>query len=170
MTDARHSALMETVSELLDWARVSPFAARFTQSDTNGTSSSDVAVNPRTGAWRTRDIQTGRSLRYSPETHLIYVNDEEDGQPASDGQRPQHQSVRMAFPLSLDIWGRRSDSFRPVDVERSGGEAILLLRHRTEPAIYGSARLDTSRGLLTAVQSPLYSWAFQDVALPKSPV
>lgn len=142
----------EVFSLLLDWRSVLPFEADYNQQAGDSLVRRRVKVRPDWGDWQV----DGDELD-APVTHKAA----EDG-PAKNGfglysQIFPNRSVPetdLAFPLALPIWGRRNDTFKSVDVKKTGDEAVVLLRHQSDHRMYGSLTVDLKRGLSVQLTLP----------------
>lgn len=134
----------EVLANLLDFrTRWIKGTANCTTADS--TASYHVEAWPLEGRWTTEHATTGVTTSYTAVTQLMRRDGAEVARP-SYPLLPTHESVSLAFPLSLPIWGRTRDDFMPVSAERLDDEAVVLLRHRTDPQIFGSLVVNLARG------------------------
>ena len=126
------------------------------------TASFHVEAWPLEGRWTTTSEATGVTISYAAVTQIMSRAGEEVVRP-SYPLLPTDESVSLAFPLSLPIWGRTRDDFKPVSAERVGDEAVVTLRHRTDPQIVGSLVVNLARGHAIRLMSPMSSVQLTDL-------
>lgn len=113
-----------------------------------------ILVVPGTFYWSSRSLRTGRTESFDPQS-LSLQNGEDSMQLSLD--RIPHSfpdSVKLAFPLSLPIWGRRRDEYHPVSVEEQDNDIVLLLRHQKDKSIFGSFTFDRESGRAMRLVTP----------------
>ena len=126
------------------------------------TTSYHVEAWPLEGRWTTENATSGVTTSYSAATQLMKRAGAEVSRP-SYPLLPTHESVSLAFPLSLPVWGRTRDDFMPVSAERFEDEAVVLLRHRTDPHIFGSLVVNLARGHAIRLLTPMSSLQLSDL-------
>lgn len=126
-----------------------------------------VEAWPLEGRWTTENATTGVTTSYSAVTQRMIQAGAEVTRPPYP-LLPTHESVSLAFPLSLPIWGRTRDGFTPVSAERFEDEAVVLLRHRTDPQILGSLVVNLARGHAIRLLTPMSSLQLIDLLTRES--
>lgn len=113
-----------------------------------------IAVHPNSFYWSSTNLRTGRKRSFDPQT--MSLQDGEDTRRLSLDRIPRSfdDSVKLAFPSSLSIWGRQNDDYHPVSVEELGDDTVLLLRHTGDRAIFGSYTFDRGSGKATRLVTP----------------
>lgn len=78
---------------------------------------------------------------------------------------PESVPARLAFPLSLLIWGRGVDNYRFTGkAQRTAMETRLELIHTRDETMRGTLTLDHRWRMLTALESPVDSLVYEDIA------
>ncbi|HEY0260357.1 MAG TPA: hypothetical protein VGC18_10950 [Lacisediminihabitans sp.] len=150
--------LVEFMSLLLDWKTRPAFTAVSQIQSDAGVSEFDVEIDPRAERWYSRHRNSDAWARCDGALSAQFSNTGELP-PGS----PPALSVRLGFPTSLPIWGRRNDYFRPVGAEEANGEGVMLLRHPIDLSIFGSVTLDLDRGIAVRLTSPVHVWRLEDI-------
>lgn len=114
------------------------------------------------GRWTSENATTGATTSYTAATQLMMRGESEVFRPPYP-ILPADESVSLAFPLALPIWGRTRDDFMPVSAERVNDEAVMLLRHRTDQQIFGSLVVNLARGHATRLLTPMSSVQLVDL-------
>lgn len=113
-----------------------------------------IDVDANRMAWQIRGVTGDLSTRFNPDTTTITSQETETKLGLAEIPNRFHESVRLAFPSSLPVWGRTHDDYSPVGAEKSDGEVIILLRHRTDLTLFASVVIDRSRSIATAMTTP----------------
>jgi len=138
--------LLDAIAILMDWRLVQSFRCDVTFMQNGTPTEYELVARPGVSSYVCTEKQTGR----------VFSHDEATGETISASERIKREPnqlrteplpIRLAFPLSLDVWGRRSGGWRMVDAERSDDEILVLLRHQTDPHLFGSLTIDTKRRL-----------------------
>ncbi|MFJ4171648.1 hypothetical protein ACIPY3_19255 [Paenarthrobacter sp. NPDC089714] len=117
-----------------------------------------IAVSPAAFTWSATRMPDGGTDSFDPNTLTIRAADGHDRVLTLDRvPRLFPESVQLAFPLSLPIWGRHMDQYHPVAAEDRGTYTTLLLRHREDPTIFGSFTFETRSGVGTSLVLPTYA-------------
>lgn len=114
----------------------------------------DVAVVPASFEWSSTHLISGRTESFDPAT-LSLIADGNAFRLTPDripGTFPDQ--VKLAFPLSLPIWGRPRDQYHPVSVEDHDEGSVLLLRNSKDPGLFGSLTFDRTSGRAKRLATP----------------
>ncbi|WP_309105327.1 hypothetical protein [Arthrobacter sp.] len=113
-----------------------------------------IVVIPGTFYWSARSLGTGRIESFDPNT--LSLHDGEESRQLSLDRIPSSfpESVKLAFPLSLRIWGRERDQYHPISVEDHDNDTVLILRHQKDKSIFGSFTFDRETGRAKRLVTP----------------
>lgn len=117
-----------------------------------------IFADPRGLLWSSEDLSSGVTHSFDPETMKRRTGTEELATFVQQIPFSFHESVKLAFPLSLAIWGRRSDTYVPIAVEETDERSTLLLRHQQDRALFGSASFDPKSGRMMRLALPDEVW------------
>ena len=124
-----------------------------------------IVVIPGTFYWSAESLRSGRIQSFDPNTLTLH-NGEESLQLSVDRiPRSFPEPVKLAFPLSLPIWGRLRDEYHPIAVEDQGNDTVLILRHQKDKSIFGSFAFDRETGRAKRLVTPT-QLLDQEVKLP----
>jgi len=98
--------------------------------------------------------------------NYVSANERRDLEPNQFMTEPL--AARLAFPISLGVWGRPSDSYRMIGASRLGDEILIRLEHQTDPHLFGSVTIDTEKRLVTRLDTPTETCRYQDVEMGDS--
>jgi hypothetical protein len=113
-----------------------------------------ILVIPGSFYWSARSLGTGRIESFDPKT--LSLDDGEESIQLSLDRIPHSfpESVKLAFPLSLPIWGRRRDEYHPIAVEGQDDDTVLMLRHQADRSIFASFTFDRETGRAKRLVTP----------------
>jgi hypothetical protein len=113
-----------------------------------------IVVIPGTLYWSSRSLRTGRVQSFDPQS--LALQDGEDLIHLSVDRIPHSfpEPVKLAFPHSLPIWGRRRDDYHPISAEEQGNDIVLMLRHQKDKSIFGSFTFDRESGRAKRLVTP----------------
>ena len=106
-------------------------------------------MDPRGFIWSAKKLPDGSTRTFDPRRLIMQTDGVDDPYSLSIDRIPFSfpEAVQLSFPLSLPIWGRHMDDYHPVASEVHGSDTTLLLRHRTDPTIFGSFTFETESGI-----------------------
>ncbi|MBT2550864.1 hypothetical protein [Arthrobacter sp. ISL-65] len=113
-----------------------------------------IVVIPGTFYWSSKSLRTGRIQSFDPQTLSLHDGEESISLTLDRIPRSFPEAVMLAFPLSLPIWGRDHDEYHPVSVEQQENDVLLMLRHQTEKALFGSYTFDGESGRAKRLVTP----------------
>lgn len=114
-----------------------------------------ISVLPRGFIWSATRLLDGTTQSFDSHTMTVQVDGAAQHSLSIERvPRAFPESVQLAFPLSLPIWGRSMDSYHPAAVEINGTDTTLLLRHRSDPTIFGSFTFETESGVAKSYFTP----------------
>jgi hypothetical protein len=154
--------LMAAVAVLTDWRLVRTFECQSVVVQQSREWLYDLHAEPNYSSFVCTDLKTGRESSYIDAT----------GERIDSGVRSPRQSsdliwqpfpVRLAFPLSLPIWGRRHDGYRMVSANERSGQLIVQLGDRDDSVESGSLTIDLARGLAVRLDVPALSLEYRHV-------
>lgn len=113
-----------------------------------------IVVVPGTFYWSARSLGTGRIQSFDPNT--LSLHDGEESRQLSLDRIPRSfpEPVKLAFPLSLPIWGRHRDEYHPISVEDQDNDTVFLLRHQKDKSVFGSFTFDRETGRAKRLVTP----------------
>jgi hypothetical protein len=113
-----------------------------------------IIVIPGTFYWSARSLGTGRIESFDPNT--LSLHDGEESRQLSLDRIPHSfpEPVKLAFPLSLPIWGRPRDEYHPISVEDQDNDTVLMLRHQKDKSMFGSFTFDRETGRAKRLVTP----------------
>jgi len=131
-----------------------PFTARSFSQYGSDVQQWDVAVVPASFEWSSTHLTSGRTESFDPAT--LSLNTDGSVLRLTPDRIPCTfpDQVKLAFPLSLPIWGRPRDEYHPVSVEDHEEGAVLLLRHSKDPGLFGSLTFDRASGRARRLATP----------------
>ena len=118
--------VLSAVAILTDWRKRSPF--RCSAHVMFGNSDSEefaVLAQPVELSYEVGNTKTGFVESFDPQTGMIRSGNEERYREVNQ-IITEPMAVRLAFPLSLGIWGRPGDSYRINGGSRKGTRTITL--------------------------------------------
>ena len=115
-----------------------------------------IVVHPRALSWQATSLRTGRIESFDP--HTLSLHSGEDVMQLSVDRIPRSfpEAVKLAFPLSLPIWGRHHDEYHPMSLEERDNDVVLILRHQKDKALFGSFTFDRESGRAKRLATPTY--------------
>ena len=113
---------------------------------------------PRGFIWSAKKLSDGSTRSFDPQRLIMQTDGVDDPYSLSIDRIPFSfpEAVKLAFPLSLPIWGRHMDRYHPVASEVHGSDTTLLLRDRTDPTIFGSFTFETESGIAKTLVHTLH--------------
>ncbi|MFJ5955337.1 hypothetical protein ACIQC5_05190 [Paenarthrobacter sp. NPDC092416] len=117
-----------------------------------------ISVHPRAFSWQGENVQTGERSSFDPATMRMRLGGEDSTLSLDRIPFSFPGFVKLAFPLSMAIWGRSGDDFRPIALEAAGAECVILLRHQTDIRLFGSLSFDRMTGRTTRLVLPTEVW------------
>lgn len=162
--------VMEGVSLLMQWQRIPRFREIvWCQIGASGETGKYVLeVSPRDYAYSLQNVETGEISSFDGRTRELVS----DGDPVPYDLSMlifEPMPTRLAFPMSLGIWGRDHDNFRIVGGESTGQLIVLELASRDSPEISGKLILDKTRSKAIGFVSPILKiWYEADEEILKS--
>ncbi|MCT9868712.1 hypothetical protein [Paenarthrobacter aurescens] len=115
-----------------------------------------ISVNPRAFTWSATRLIDMSTQTFDHRTLTIQTDGVDEPYSLTIERIPFSfpESVKLAFPLALPIWGRPMDEYHPVSCEVNGPDTTLLLRHRQDATIFGSFTFDSESGIAKALITP----------------
>lgn len=123
-----------------------------------------IVVIPGTFYWSARSLGSGKIQSFDPKTLSLYDGDESIQLSLDRIPHSFPEPVKLAFPLSLPIWGRHRDDYHPISVEDQDNDTVLMLRHQKDKGIFGSFTFDRETGRAKRLVTPT-QLLHQDVKL-----
>lgn len=168
MSEKSTSLLMDAVATLTDWRLVRTFSCEVIVQDPGEEPQSlELHAEPMHSSYVLVDPRTGRRQSYDDTTRSF----------GTDGQIVQRQAsallteplpVRLAFPMSLPIWGRRHDLYRMVDANRVGSLLTVSLTGRADASLSGTLTIDLNRGLAVRIYAPTLQVEYRGIVPARS--
>jgi hypothetical protein len=89
-----------------------------------------IVVIPGTLYWSSKSLRTGRIQFFDPQALSLRDGEESISLTLDRIPRCFPEAVKLAFPLSLPIWGRDHDEYHPFSAEQQDNDVVLMLRHQ----------------------------------------
>ncbi|MAL57608.1 MAG: hypothetical protein CL682_10675 [Brevundimonas sp.] len=148
--------LMDVVALLSDWRMVRPFECdAVVKWKVSGKESLvRVHADPRHSSYTAVDSQSGEVWSYDDQSRrTVFAGQVVERHPYDLPYAPD--SVQLAFPLTLPIWGRRADRFRMVAVSEHERQFVVALEGQGEWRGYGAElSIDRGRGVAVRFDAP----------------
>jgi len=148
--------LMDVVALLSDWRMVRPFECdAVVKWKVRGKESLvRVHADPRHSSYTAVDSQSGEVWSYDDQSRrTVFAGQVVERHPYDLPYAPD--SVQLAFPLTLPIWGRRADRFRMVAVSEHERQFVVALEGQGEWRGYGAElSIDRGRGVAVRFDAP----------------
>jgi hypothetical protein len=154
--------VLHAVALLLDWRKRAPFHCDATVRFVDESLQYRVVARPRHLSYEVTNVQTGVAESLDSSIRMI-----PDG--VTDKLQQQNQintepmAVRLAFPLSLGIWGRPSDSYRISGAHQRGNEFALTLTHQQQPGLVGELVIDQGRQTAIRLSTPTLTIEYRNI-------
>lgn len=155
--DYGHGGELETVmlgvAALMAWRTVPPFAAIVVHELGSETRRFRIDADPMRAAYALLDLQSGSVDSYDPVAGEYVI----ESQAVEFDHRmltPEPSPARLAFPLSLLIWGRPQDNWRVFSGSRSRHEINLELISQIEPSVRGELRINRHSNMAVRLDTP----------------
>lgn len=154
--------VLQGISVLMNWRLARSIAATVFAMTWQDLREYELEVRPRELSYVLKDKVSGVIDEYHwPSTTQI-----SSGEPVVIGPGTiafEPLPVRLAFPQSLSIWGRSTDSWRICSGRREPGEIILGLRHRKDVHLDGTLTIDLDLGMAVRLDTPMESYHYENV-------
>lgn len=154
MTLISDEALAMAIGAAIGGGSTHQFEAISTSQHGNDVEQWAIVAVPGTFHWSAKSLRTGRMQSFDPDT--LSLRDGEDSRELSLHRIPHSfpEAVKLAFPLSLPIWGRNRDEYHPISAEQQDTDIVLILRHQKDQAIFGSYTFDRESGRAKRLVTP----------------
>ena len=157
------SPVIDAISILMAWRTTGNFQARVHhQLGAEPSSEYQLEARPRQSSYRL----------VSKETGLVDSFDAVSRSLISAGERVEYRDnmlvfeplpVRLAFPLSLGIWGRSFDDYRIVDGASAGDDIILSLSNTRDPQIAGLLTVSRAQRKAVRLDTPTQKIVYESI-------
>lgn len=161
-TDDAHQNLLDLFAVLMDWRTLRPFVCEAMVQHGSEVSVHNVRVVPVLQSYEVLNRGTGNLDAYDSSTRIRISNGAEVPSTANQFHN-EPWAVKLAFPSSLPIWGRRSDQYRLIGAERQAGELVGLLRHTDDGHLFGSITVDMALRQVTRIDLPGFTVRYSDI-------
>ena len=155
-------AVIDGVAVLLDWRKRSDFRCLADVRFVDQVHEYQVVAQPRELSYQVTNAVTGVVESYDPKTGILREGDSERLADASQ-LATEPIAARLAFPLSLGIWGRPGDSYQISGATRSENELVLSLRHQEDPSLIGVLVVDQGRRTAIRLDTPTLGIEYRDI-------
>lgn len=154
--------LLEAIAILLDWRKRSSFRCTAEVLEGGQLLEFDVTAWPRVQSYSVRNADTGAV--YGFDAHTGIMREVSDERPLLANQlSTEPVAARLAFPLSLGIWGRPGDSYRLTDAVEEGEAIMVAVEHQQNSAMVGSLTIDRNRRQAVRLDTPTLSIRYRDI-------
>ncbi|WP_156888156.1 hypothetical protein [Microbacterium indicum] len=157
------STLLEAIAIMTDWRRVHPFVCTATvwEPEYSSPQRYRAHIDPGNSSFNAENCTDHSTLAYDDSTREMTVGDNRALR-TSNMIAWEPFAVRLAFPLSLPIWGRRHDAYTIIgtDSHPDSIELHLATGPRREPT--GTMRVDRARRITTSLRLPTLAIEYTD--------
>lgn len=169
MSEMQHAPLMRAIAVMTDWRLVQTFKceALWREVGSGNEQLFKLHAEPIHSSYSFVEPATGKQWSYDDRTRVSVL----DGRPFE--HRPENVltdpfAVRLAFPLSLPIWGRRHDTYRMVDAHQDGSALIVQLAGRTVQGLEGTVTIDVERGMAVRIDASTLRLEYRGIERARS--
>ena len=156
------STVLEGVAILLDWRKRAAFQSDVIVRLGNDCHEYRVTARPRELFYEVASVQAGTVESFDPRSGVIREGAFERAlEPFQLATEPM--AVRLAFPVSLGIWGRPGDSYRMTGARRTGGRLVMALAHQTDHSLTGELVIDLDRRTAIQLDTPTLGIEYRDI-------
>lgn len=157
-------AFFEGLSLLMSWRLVGRFRAHVVHRLGDSPERAyQLDANPRHLSYQLVNIETGKvdSYEWLDRRRVVQGKDEEE---TVFALTPEPLAARLAFPLSLGVWGRSFDDYRFTgEAKRHDGLLDLVLVHSKDPALQGLLSINPSRRQAVRLDTPTQYLAYESI-------
>lgn len=167
--DGSSLLMMEAVAILTDWRLVKTFECEAVlQEDLElGEQLFHVRAEPRHSSYIVTDRATGRQSSYDDRTGLVNTAGFVKRRQAHDLVF-EPSPARLAFPLTLPIWGRRRDAYRMVDATESNGQLNVRLAASSDGSVAGELAIDLGLRVAVRIDAPTLHLEYRGIVPARS--
>jgi hypothetical protein len=153
---------LRAVALITDWRKVSTFRCRAVVGSGGEASEFELHAEPNHSSYYCTDLATGRVSAYDDATReritfstVVPVYPYEVNSEALP--------ARLAFPLSLGIWGRRGDAYRMVRAVEHGDRMVVEIANNGDAAVVGELSIDVARRAIVRLDSPSLTISYEEI-------
>ena len=147
------SLTVDAVAVLLDWRKRAAFRCVADVRHGDRIDSYELEAQPRDLSYRVTNTKTGMIESFDPQSRMLREGNTE--RPLEVNQlATEPLAARLAFPLSLGIWGRPGDSYRITGATRRENAVIVSLVHQRDTTLTGKLTIDTDRRTAIRLDTP----------------
>jgi hypothetical protein len=155
--------VMEAVSILMAWRTAPNFRARVFHRIAGDTEREyELEAEPRECSYRLVEVETGAVDQFVGETRRLT-----SGTVSLDFHvymvAFEPPAARLAFPMSLGVWGRPTDGYRMVGGHRVGDTIVVRLVHISQPALNGSLTVSRSSRMAVRLDTPTETCRYEGI-------
>jgi hypothetical protein len=155
--------VVDAVSILMSWRTVPSFRARVLHRLGDDVEREyQMEARPRALSYRLVEVGSGKADEFEGESRRLVSN-------SSELEYRIHMlafeplPVRLAFPMSLGIWGRATDGYRITGGTAEGSEIVLSLAHVQQGDLQGSLIIDRARRMAIRLDTPTEACRYERV-------
>ncbi|MGW9549654.1 hypothetical protein ACWG8W_01205 [Citricoccus zhacaiensis] len=155
-------AMLDAIAVMTNWRSVPSFRCEVREMSVNGGREFELVAHPMVESFTVTEKKTGVVESFDAATGTRWL----DGQKVDAFAyqvRNEPYPVRLAWPMSLPIWGRGTGEYRMVGAERADGEVIVELRHLEDPHLFGSVTVDLQRRMCVRLDVPTGSYHYVNI-------
>lgn len=156
---------INALSMIMSWRHVGAFRATVhSRTGNNPEKRYSLEANPRLLRYTLQDLDTGSVEQFDGEARARSFNGSTETVHPGE-MTPEAVAARLAFPMSLLIWGRAIDNYRFTGaVTRSGDHTAIGIEHVRDKSLHGSLILDERRRMLTKLESAADYLSYEDIS------
>lgn len=164
VSDNALGSVLEAVAILLDWRKRPTWQSGVVVRMGSESREYRVTVSPRDLNYEVVDVQTGRVQSFDSRSGLIREGSSE--RPLEPYQlSTEPMAVRLAFPVSLGIWGRPGDSYRMTGARRTEDRLVVALAHEADPSLTGELTIDVKRRIAIRLNTPTIGIEYTSIGM-----
>ncbi len=155
--------VVDAITILMSWRTIGSFRARVHHElGAEPVRTYDLEARPRQLSYRLVDVDSGRLDSFDGESREL----------VEAGKRVEYHThmlvfeplpARLAFPLSLGIWGRSFDDYRIVDGADDGDQIVLSLAHTHASDVSGTLTVSRTERKAVRLDTPTQKIRYESV-------
>ncbi|MFT4210611.1 MAG: hypothetical protein QM626_01960 [Microbacterium sp.] len=160
------STLLDAIAILADWRRIRAFSCiALLRMGEDAATEYDLHAEPNHSSYLCVERITGRRFSYDD-----YARTRETAGLPDAAVPYQFNSemwaARLAFPMSLNIWGRPGDTYRMVEASRTDDLIHVRLEAPSHPGLEGILIVDEKHGIARELDTPELSLQYRNIQQP----
>lgn len=154
--------LVEAISVMANWRRRGPYQCSVLYQANGRLQQFELQVWPGVQSYHCVNKETGIVDSYDAETG-VYISGNERREREPNQFMTEPLAARLAFPMSLNVWGHPSSGFRMIGASRQGDEILVRLQHQIDPHVFGCVTVDTQERRVIRLDTPMDTCRYEDI-------